>query len=282
MNEIKLIALDLDGTLFDNKGIISAENIDAIKKATASGIHVVISTGRPLMGIPLEQIRGTGIQYAITTNGSAIYDIITGECLFENPLDDKVVFPIIRFLLTKDIHMDAFCAGKGYTPEKCRPAAMAIEAPESLKKYILNTRLVVPDLISHIRSNHLHIQKMTLNFHPDQDGTLIDREEVRRFLISNPDITVVCGGYNNLEFSKKGVDKGLALLELARILDVSFEQTMAIGDTENDLAIIRTAALGVAMGNATDEVKAQADFITLSNTENGVAHAINKFALNEF
>lgn len=280
MEPIKLIALDLDGTLFDNNGIISAENIDAIRKATALGINVVISTGRPLMGIPIEQIRGTGIQYGITTNGSAIYDIITGECLFENPMQDNVVFPIIDFLLTKDIHMDAFCCGKGYTPEKCRPAAQAIDAPESLKNYILNTRVVVPDLISYLKSNHLHVQKMTLNFHRDEDGVLIDREEVRRFLISNPNINVVCGGYNNLEFSKKGVDKGLALLELARILDVSYEQTMAIGDTENDLAIIRTAALGVAMGNATDDAKAQADFITLSNTENGVAHAINKFALN--
>lgn len=279
MNTIKLIALDLDGTLFDNNGIISPENIDSIKRATASGIHVVISTGRPLMGIPFEQLKGTGIQYAITANGSAIYDIITGECMFENPMDDNIVFPIIEYLLTKDIHMDAFCSGKGYTPEKCRPAALAIQIPDSLKEYILNTRVRVPDIIEYLKENNLHVQKMTLNFHPDDAGILIDREEVRRYLTSDPNVTVVSGGYNNLEFSKIGVDKGQALLELARILNVSFEETMAIGDTENDLAIIRTAAVGVAMGNATDEVKSHADFITLSNTNSGVSFAIKKFAL---
>lgn len=279
MNTIKLIALDLDGTLFDNNGIISPENIDTIKRATASGIHVAISTGRPLMGIPFDQLKDTGIQYAITANGSALYDILTGECLYENPLDDNVVFPIIEHLLTKDIHMDAFCNGKGYTPEKCRPAALSLDIPESLKKYILNTRIRVSDLIAHLMDNNLHVQKMTLNFHPDSDGNLIDREEVKEFLNSNPNITTVCGGYNNLEFSKKGVDKGVALLELARILEISYEHTMAIGDTENDLAIIKTASIGVAMGNATDDVKAKADYITLSNTQNGVAHAIQKFAL---
>ena len=66
---MKLIALDLDGTLFNNKSQISKENIKAIKEATAAGINVVISTGRPFGGLPFEAIKGTGIRYAITANG---------------------------------------------------------------------------------------------------------------------------------------------------------------------------------------------------------------------
>lgn len=103
---------------------------------------------------------------------------------------------------------------------------------------------------------------MTLNFYPAADGTLIDRETVRKFLVSNPSITTVCGGYNNLEFTRADANKGVGLRKLAEILGVNPDATMAIGDTENDLAIIEAAGIGVAMGNATDAVKARADYVT--------------------
>ena len=92
---MKLIALDLDGTLFNNKSQISKENIKAIKEATAAGINVVISTGRPFGGLPFEAIKNTGIRYAITANGSAIYEIDTKKCLYENCLSDETAFSII-------------------------------------------------------------------------------------------------------------------------------------------------------------------------------------------
>ena len=105
---MKLIALDLDGTLFNNQSQISKENIKAIKEATAAGINVVISTGRPFGGLPFEAIKDTGIRYAITANGSAIYEIDTKKCLYENCLSDETAFSIIDYLMTKRVHMDAF------------------------------------------------------------------------------------------------------------------------------------------------------------------------------
>ena len=120
---------------------------------------------------------------------------------------------------------------------------------------------------------------MTLNFYPAADGTLIDREIVRKFLVSNPSITTVCGGYNNLEFTRADASKGVGLRKLAEILGVNPDATMAIGDTENDLAIIEAAGIGVAMGNATDAVKARADYVTTTNTKDGVAAAIEHFIL---
>lgn len=277
MKEIKLIALDLDGTLFDNSGQISPANKKEIENAVKKGIAVVISTGRPFSGLPFDQIKDTGIKYAITTNGSALYEIETGRCLFEAALDDAVVIPIINYIMTKDIHADAFCGGKGYTSEKTLSARSKLDVPESLLKYIINTREVVPDLAAYIKEKNLHVQKMTLNFHKDENGTLVDREDVKAFLMANPTINVVCGGYNNLEFTASGVDKGMGLKNLAELLSVPMESTMAIGDTENDLSIIQAAAVGVAMGNATDEVKKAAAYITDSNTEDGVAHAIAHF-----
>ena len=279
MKDIKLVALDLDGTLFDNSSRISKRNLTAIRSITDKGIHVVISTGRPFEGIPFDQIKGTGINYAITANGSGIYEISTGKCLYENAMDEELVTPILNFLLTRDIHMDAFIGGKGYTPIQCVETAQKLTVPSSIKNYIITTRTRLDNILQFIHENQLKVQKMTLNFYPAADGTLIDRETVRKFLVSNPSITTVCGGYNNLEFTRADANKGVGLRKLAEILGVNPDATMAIGDTENDLAIIEAAGIGVAMGNATDAVKARADYVTTTNTKDGVAAAIEHFIL---
>lgn len=279
MKDIKLVALDLDGTLFDNSSRISKRNLTAIRSITGKGIHVVISTGRPFEGIPFDQIKGTGINYAITANGSGIYEISTGKCLYENAMDEELVTPILNFLLTRDIHIDAFIGGKGYTPIQCVETAQKLTVPSSIKNYIITTRTRLDNILQFIHENQLKVQKMTLNFYPAADGTLIDRETVRKFLVSNPSITTVCGGYNNLEFTRADANKGVGLRKLAEILGVNPDATMAIGDTENDLAIIEAAGIGVAMGNATDAVKARADYVTTTNTKDGVAAAIEHFIL---
>ena len=279
MKDIKLVALDLDGTLFDNSSHISERNLTAIRSITDKGIHVVISTGRPFEGIPFDQIKGTGINYAITANGSGIYEISTGKCLYENAMDEELVAPILNFLLTRDIHMDAFIGGKGYTPVQCVETAQKLTVPSSIKNYIITTRTRLYNILQFIHENQLKVQKMTLNFYPAADGTLIDRETVRKFLVSNPSITTVCGGYNNLEFTRADANKGVGLRKLAEILGVNPDATMAIGDTENDLAIIEAAGIGVAMGNATDAVKARADYVTTTNTKDGVAAAIEHLIL---
>ena len=277
MQTIELIALDLDGTLFNNQSIITQENIDTINQAIEQGVTVVISTGRPFSGLPIEQLSQTKIQYAITTNGSAVYEIASKKLIYEDCMDNSVTFPIIDFLMTKHIHMDAFIEGEGYSPKKCLETAQQLKVPESLKHYIIDTRTRVDSIVDFISENNLQIQKMTLNFATAEDGTLIDRNEVHNFLLSNPTVNVVCGGYNNLEFTKAGVDKGVGLYRLAQYLNIPIEHTMAIGDTENDLAILKAAHIGVAMENATIEVKAQADYVTRSNEESGVAAAIKHF-----
>lgn len=278
---IKLIALDLDGTLFNNESKITPGNIKAINAAIQKGITVVISTGRPYAGMPFEQIKQTDINYSINTNGSAIYEIFPKKLICEEGMEPDFVIPIIEFLLTKDIHMDAFISGDSYTPFSCVPAGQKIDVPPELKRYILETRKRVDDLCEFIRANHAIVQKMTLNFYRDSKGTLVDRAAVYEYLKSNPSVNCVSGGYNNLEFTRSDVDKGVGLRSLASHLGIAIEETMAIGDTGNDIAILKAAGLGVAMGNATDDVKAVADVITGSNEEDGVASAIYKYALGE-
>ena len=274
---IKLIALDLDGTLFNSEGKITEETKKEIKRATDKGVHVVISTGRPYNGVPFEQIKGLGIHYAITTNGSAIYHIPTNECIYENCMDFEIIAPILPFLLEKRIHIDTYIDGEGFTPIYCRENLHKLNVIPSLKEYILATRTPVDDLIGYIRSTGKKVQKATLNFYPLPDGTPEHREDVLSFLNTNPSIECVCGGFNNLEFTKAGVTKGEALKHLASLLSLSIEETMAIGDTENDLSILKAAGIGVAMGNAPSDIKAISDYVTDTNENDGVGKAIAHF-----
>lgn len=277
MSNIKLVALDLDGTLFNNQSQISAKNREVIKEMTNRGIHIVISTGRPYCGLPFEQLKDTGIRYAITTNGAAIYDIPSRTCIREDSMSPEFALPIIEYLLTKDIHMDAFIDGEAISPASCLATAYKLTVPDSIKDYIIHTRTRIDDFTGYISQNHLKIQKMTLNFYPNEQGVLVDREEIKNYLEANPNLECVCGGYNNLEFTKKGIDKGIGLKKLTEYLHISPEETMAIGDSGNDAAILLAAGIGIAMENATDEIKVVADDVTLSNENDGVAAALQKY-----
>ena len=277
MSDIRLVALDLDGTLFNNQSIISDVNLAAINHACESNTVVAISTGRPYAGLPLNQLEGSGIQYAITANGSALYEIATKKCIYEDSMEPSLILPILRHLLTLDIHMDVFIHGDAYSPAQCLKTAQKLASPASIKKYIIETRTRLDNLPEYIEEHQLHVQKMTLNFYPDENGVLVDREKAKAYLNSIPAITCVSGGYNNLEFTKAGVDKGVGLGKLAAFLGIPMECTMALGDTENDIEILKAAHIGIAMGNATPAVKAVADDITLSNEEDGVAAAFSKY-----
>ena len=286
MTPIRLIALDLDGTLFNPDSRISQRNLAEIKRMKERGVHVVIASGRPFAGLPFEQLQGTGIEYAITTNGSSIYDLesdkcIHDKCIFEDPLDTETALTLLDYLLTKDIHVDVFMGGVGYSPLQCVSAGEKLAVPPTIKNYITKSRIRIADMPGFIRSNHLRVQKMTLNFYPDENGVLKHRKEILACLEANPKITCVSGGFNNLEFTKHGVTKGTALLHLAGLLGIDSKATMAMGDSENDLSMIEAAGIGVAMGNAQEEVKKHADFITGTNAEDGVAAAIQRFTFSQ-
>lgn len=275
--DIKLIALDMDGTLFNQESQISSENQRVIRTASESGIEVAISTGRPYVGLPVPLLSSIGIRYAITANGAAIYRLPNKECIYSNCMNPSLICPIIEELQKKDIHMDAFIEGNSYSQLSCKPLIDHLSMPASIREYIKSTRTFTDDLAVFVREKNLPVQKMTLNFYPLADGTFKNRESVKELLSGHPEISFLSGGYNNLEFTRAGTTKGVGLLYLCKLLGLSVEQTMACGDTENDMDIIKTAGIGVAMSNATDEIKHIADFITLSNNESGVAYAIQQF-----
>lgn len=277
MKPVKLIAMDLDGTLFNPDGIITEKTKDELKRVGAMGVHTVISTGRPFNGLPFDQITDTAIEYAITTNGASIYRIADKTCLYDNSMPLETYLPILEYILSREIHIDIYIDGKGYTPIRCRENIGRLDVPESLRKYMIATRTPVEDLLEYVKDCGEKVQKINLNFYPQPDGSLLHREETLRFLKSNPDITVVGGGFRNFEIGKAGVTKIEGIRELCKLLNVPMEQTMAIGDSENDYSMINAAGIGVAMANASEDILSIADYITTSNTEDGVGEAIKHF-----
>lgn len=277
MTEVKLIAMDLDGTLFNKEGQITPKTKEELKRVGEKGVYTVISTGRPFNGLPFDQITDTAIEYAITTNGASIYRIANKECLYDNSMTFDVYAPILEYILSREIHIDLYIDGEGYTPIRCRENLPRLDVSDSLKKYMLATRTPLLDLMGYVKDCGKKVQKINLNFYPQPDGSLLYREEVLSFLKSNPQIEVVCGGFNNFEISKAGVTKSEGLKELCALLDVPVEQTMAIGDSENDYSIINAAGIGVAMSNASEDILSIADYITTSNEEDGVGEAIKHF-----
>lgn len=275
--KLSLVALDLDGTLFNQESRISKTDQDTIKEITSSGIEAAIATGRPYAGLPVELLSSIGIRYAITANGAAIYRLPEKECLFSSCMPPKLVFPLLEKLQKKSIHMDAFIDGDGFSQKSCERNLYRLDMPESIRDYIRSTRTFTDDLAEYIKDGQLDVQKVTLNFYPLPDGTFESREAVKQLLSSCPQITFLSGGYHNLEFTKTGTTKGAGLLFLCEHLGIHPSETMACGDTQNDIEILKTASIGVAMANAREDVKEIADYITLSNEESGVSHAIRRF-----
>lgn len=282
-NEIKrihLLALDIDGTLFDENGRISRASIEAMNQAKEAGIEIVPTSGRDYDGIPWNQLKDVDINYVVTTNGSAVYEAKTKKCLYEKYLDSGKMIPIFEYLLKKEIYINVFVDGVSYTPVQVYPYIDNLDLPDYVIQHMKENRKGINDLIEYLKDGDAKMQKATLNFQKQENGEFLNREEVLEYLEKCPDIKAVNGGFNNLEFTKAGTNKASGLKFLAGHLGMTMDTVMAVGDSENDIEMLSEAGLGIAMGNASAEVKAAADAVTLDNENDGVAATIERDLLS--
>lgn len=281
MEQVKLIALDMDGTLFNSQGEISQKDIETLKKATEAGVAIAVATGRAYVELPIEMLYEVGIRYAITGNGSAVYRLPDKECIYSDCLDNEVVCTIIRELKELDIYYDIYVDGLVYCPKSVCHNIRKMDMPESLHEHIERTRIVVDDLEDYIRSCGKSVEKTTLNFAYLEDGTCLGKAESAEILDRYPQVEYLSGGFHNWEFTRAGVNKGTGLRFLAERIGVPMDLTMACGDSENDLSMLGAAHIAVAMENAKPEIKERANYITRSNDESGVAYAIDHFVFGK-
>ena len=276
---IRLIAFDMDGTVLDDHKKILPQTKEVLERLAEQGIELVPATGRPFCGLSPEIERLQGVRYVITCNGADIYEKETGNCLMGDNISLDSLLPLLTELEPLSVMADPFLKGKAFMSEKNRPLVEKMHVSEELKEYIRTSRTLVPDLVEYLRERGDDVEKLTINFAENEDGVLQGYDEVLTIVRKYPQMNAVSGGIRNIEITKSGVTKASALMWLGEYLAIDREEIIAFGDSENDLEMLRAAGIGVAMENAEKEAKEVADFVTLSNTDNGIVYALQKFGV---
>ena len=268
MNPIRLIALDLDGTLLDSAKNLSERNRNALAAAAAKGVHIVPTTGR-FFGMMPEAIRALPfVRYAITVNGAQVYDREADTALARAEIPVSTAIAAMEVLDGFDCIYDCYQESWGWMTEAMQRKAADYAPDAHYLKMIREFRRPVPELKAHLAAKGADVQKVMLFARKDGDveGVLAE-------------LVLTRSTRNNIEINHALAHKGEAMRRLAEALDFGLESCMAFGDGLNDLTMVRDAGLGVAMANAAPEVLAAAKHVTLSNDEDGVAAAIEKFVL---
>lgn len=265
--KIKLLAVDIDGTLVTKDKVLTDITKDAIKKYIKAGGKFAIATGRPNKGIEryikelsLDELGG----YVISYNGSRITDVKTGELLYQKNLKPSQLPQIFDAAEKYGISLTTYKGDTAVT-EKADDKYFNLEV--SINKLSVKR---VPDLKKEVT---YPVPKFLIT---GESTYLSDIEKKLKNELCG--VSVFRSEPFFLEITPNGIDKGEAIIWLCNYMGIMQSETMACGDGFNDITMLKTAGLGVAMENAQEITKNAANYVTLSNDENGVAHAINKFA----
>lgn len=233
------------------------------------------STGRPLTGVPKELLEFPGIKYAVTANGARVIDITTGKPMVEELLAHDIAEKLMDVFEHYDSFREIYFEGVGYASR---------EALENISKY-----LEVPAMANYISSTRIAVDDVREKFEEEKDRpvdkiqalftSVEDRDAARAEIQDISGIEITGALPMNLEINAAGVNKGKAMIELGKVLGIPKEEIMAFGDGDNDLKMLKEVGVGVAMENAIPSVKEAADYITLTNDEEGVARFIEKYVL---
>lgn len=275
MGNIKLIAFDLDDTLFNTKKELTPENFNALEKAASEGIEIVPATGRFWYAVP-ETIKSMQfVRYIITLNGGEIFDLKEKKSLACFELSPEITITLAKTFeeyFPAAIY-DCVMDGQGFMNRKCYEKIPDCMINEWQTKLVRDFRTPVNDLPKLIAEKNKGGQKMQIY--------TLDKELRKKLLQALPVVfpkalftSAIC---NNIEINDLSANKGNGLKFIAEHLNIPLENTLAFGDGLNDIELIKTAGIGVAMENACDELKTVADYITLSCNNNGVAEGIKKF-----
>ena len=267
--DIRLIALDLDGTLLTEDKRLSPRNRAALDKAAEAGIEIVPATGRLYRALP-EDIRALPfLRRVIAMNGAAVLDLEREETLYAAEIPAEEAIGIMRFLDGQDVIYDCYYDGSAYMTESLKARAGEYTSGFPLKS-LRELRVPVPELKAFLRERGGGVQKIQFYARTLALRQTLLRELPERF----SQIVATSSLPDNVELNHFSANKGDALLFLAAHLGFEREQVMAFGDGLNDVPMLRAAGTGVAMGNASPEALAAADRVTADNEHDGVAEVI--------
>lgn len=279
---MKVIATDLDGTLLSPTGEVSKRNAEAIQKAQAAGITVVIATGRSYSAAH-KPLASVGLTCPIIClNGANIYTQ-SGSLTRSVPLSKQISKEILKVCQQYKAYFELYTNEGIYSMD--RENFMDVIVNVMLSAHPTSTRQEIEqratqrfqeeeflftenfDLL--LEKPSLKVFK-TLAFSLESDHL----EAIKAPFLNRTDITVTSSGYDNLEFNHPAAQKGIALKLFLEDVGIDLADAMAVGDNYNDLSMLEIVGRGVAMGNAEQAIKNACSFVTRSNEDDGVAHAI--------
>lgn len=268
--DIRCIVLDMDMTTLGTDKKISEANREALEYVIGKGIHVAIASGRPFSTLPQDVVSIPGIEYAITSNGAAIYHIPSGSRMVHYTLEPQAVEKIVEVLKDQPYACEAFLDGKGYSPADFIADPTQFGAPAYTAKYLRRTRTPVTD-INAFMLDHKH-QLDSISIITDSDSIANHLYPLLRKEL--PDCYITCSADHLVEIVHRDCGKEAAIRFLADHLQLRADQIAAFGDGDNDAGMLSWAGHGIAVANASPACLAAADHVSLHFSQNAVAHGI--------
>lgn len=267
--EYKMIGLDLDGTLLKDDKSIDTKTKEYLETLSANGVHIVPITGRPLSGVP-DCVRNIkGVDYIISNNGSKTVLNSTNETLFSLAMDNATSKRVIESVKQTGAIFEVFLNHYGYCEKFVFDHYKEVYTGTVLGDYIFSSRKQVNSLLTLFDDKNAESDEVFIICKDNDDREIIKAQTDK---ISGIQYCMLADRF--LEITKNGTDKGTALEMLCNHLKIGLDKVIAFGDGENDLQFLNKAGTAVAMGNASDSVKAQADIITDTNNNQGVLKAL--------
>jgi len=270
---IRIIASDLDGTLLNSNKRITPKTYEALERAAAAGIEVVPVTGRLMSAIPDEVRNLPFLHYMICVNGAQIVDLKTRQTIYKAEIPCARALEIMDDMDGYPAVYDCYIDGWGWMTQSMYDQVKDYAVDEHVLELFYKFRNPVPDLKTYVREQNKSVQKMQMHF-----LTMHERMQLQPHLEKLwPDMELSSSFINNIEINSLDATKGAALEFLCNYLGVDVSCSMSFGDGTNDISMLKAAGIGVAMGNAMEEVKAYADHVTKSCDDDGIAAAVERF-----
>ena len=266
---VKLLALDLDGTALRSNNTLSPKVARAIEAAADSGIEVVAASGRPYCSMPKEVLALRGVNYVVSSNGAAIHDR-TGRRVHETPMAEGEVLRLLDLTSGYDLIWEAFLNGATFTDNRYLRDPLRYGCTPAYVGYVQGSRGGLDDMRQYIYDNRSRLDSVE---YVCTDRVL--RERLRAKLERELKETYITSSSANfVEFMHKTATKSNALRWLCRRLDLSLSQTAACGNADNDADMIACAGFGAAVKNASESCRSAADVLLPDNDSDGVAALI--------
>ena len=267
----RILACDLDGTLLRDDKTISEETIAALQRISSEGVIFLPSTGRTHRELPSAIQNLPFVHYALCCNGGTVYNYIEDKYIYEDAIPYELALEVLEYVKTLPVYESVVVNGRRIVKG---------DENDDIDEYVQKVAIKTiqfnfswkHDVKKAFEEMHMDAQKFLLYLAEGADKAEVQNALSQRF----PQLSISSSGPVFIEVNTVGVDKGKALKNFCGIMNIPVEESMAFGDAENDISMLKAAGKAVVMENGTAETKKYADMICPSNNDDGVRHVIEE------